>query len=69
MKNIYQTFQEIFQILSSCHNLGFTDAPVKVTDSQIITPIGDVTPILFNQKSKLKNQLVDLNLLKNSWLL
>ena len=36
-----------------------------MSDSQIVTPIGDVTPILFNQKSKLKNKMIDLNLLKN----
>lgn len=64
-KNLYQTLEEIFQILSSCKKLEFGNCPVKVGDSQIITPIGNVTPFLFNQKSKLKDELVDLYLLKN----
>lgn len=65
MKNIYQTLEGVFQILSSCKKLEFDICPVRVNNSQIITPIGDVSPILFNQKSKLKNELIDLNLLKN----
>ncbi|MEK7591830.1 MAG: hypothetical protein AAB508_00375 [Patescibacteria group bacterium] len=64
-KNLYQTLEEIFQILSSCKNLESSNCPVTVDDSQVITPIGNVTPILFNQKSKLKDGLVDLILLKN----
>jgi hypothetical protein len=57
MKNIYQTLQDLIRIVGPC--------PVTITDSNIITPIGDVSPILFAHKSKLENQLVDLSLLQN----
>ncbi len=65
MKNLYQTLKEIFQILSSCKDIKFDECSVQVSDSQIITPIGNVTPILFNQKSKLKNKMINLDLLRN----
>jgi len=65
MKNIYQTLQEVFRLVSASKNLDFGNCPVTVNDSQIFTPIADVTPILFAQKSKLENSIVDLSLLKN----
>lgn len=65
MKNLHQTLDSIFQTLSSCKKLQFNDCPVRANDSHITTPIGDVTPILFHQKSKLKNTMINLDLLKN----
>ncbi len=65
MKNVCQTLKEIFQTLSLCKNLDFDGCSVKIDDSQIMTPIGNVIPILFNQKSTLKNDMIDLDVLKN----
>jgi len=64
MKKLNQTLDTIFQTLSSCNKLQFNDCPVKVNDSQIITPIGDVMPMVFHQKSKLENTMIDLDTLK-----
>lgn len=64
MQNIFQTLKEIIDILSSNENIDFNESLVEVNDSQILTPIGDVTSVLFKQKSKLENQIIDLDLLK-----
>lgn len=65
MKNLYQTLDKVFQLLSLSKKLQVSDCPVRVTEPQIITPIGDIAPVLYRQKSKLKDAIVDLNLLKD----
>lgn len=65
MKNLYQTLDKVFQLLSLSNKIQLSDCPVRVTDPQIITPIGDVAPVLHRQKSKLKDAIVGLNLLKD----
>lgn len=64
MKNLNKTLREIITILSSSKNLDFKNCLVELTDSQIITPIGDISEMLFKQKSKLKDELIDLRLFK-----
>lgn len=65
MKDLNQTINKIIKTLSFSKRLAFNECSVVFTDSQIITPIGDIIPVLFNQKSKLSNEIVDLDLLKN----
>lgn len=64
MKNLNKTLREIITILSSSKNLDFKNCLIELTDSQIITPIGDISEMLFKQKSKLKDELIDLELFK-----
>ncbi|KKP87047.1 MAG: hypothetical protein UR89_C0008G0019 [Candidatus Roizmanbacteria bacterium GW2011_GWA2_35_8] len=64
MNNLNKTLEEIFQILSSCRKLELNECPVRVNYAQIITPIGDMSPVLFNHKSKLKNQIIDITSIK-----
>ncbi|MEK7078574.1 MAG: hypothetical protein AAB929_00740 [Patescibacteria group bacterium] len=65
MKKLNTTLNEIIEVISSNKNINFADSLIKLTESQIITPIGDISEVLFSRKSKLKDQIVDIRLLKN----
>jgi hypothetical protein len=64
MKRLSTTLSEIFGILSLSSALTFDPRLVRIEDSQIVTSLGDITPVLFHQKSALTDQLIDLSLLQ-----
>lgn len=69
MKKLNKTLGEIITILSSNKNINFADSLIKLTESQTITPIGDISEVLFSRRSKLKGQIVDIRLVNNLMIL
>ncbi|KKP67020.1 MAG: hypothetical protein UR68_C0012G0020 [Candidatus Roizmanbacteria bacterium GW2011_GWA2_35_19] len=65
MKNLNDTLNKVIKILTSNNNLDFDNCLVKMTSSHIVTPIGDIASVLEDQKSKLKDELVDFKLFKD----
>ncbi len=65
MKNLNNTLKKVIEILSLSNTVDFENCMVKITDTQLITPIGDVSQILFNKTSSLKNELINLKFLNN----
>jgi hypothetical protein len=61
---IFESLSKVFDILSHNNKLSFKDYELfSFSNGKILTPIGDVLPLLFNHKSKLKDQFIDIGLL------
>ncbi len=65
MEKLNETLNRIFQILAMSKNLDLDGCPAKVEKTRLMTAVGDASELLSNRKSKLNDQLIDLNLLKN----
>ena len=62
---VSKTLDEVLKVLSLNSNLSFENKNLfSFSDNKILTPIGNIFPLFLNQKSKLKDQIVDLNLLR-----
>ncbi|QQG44126.1 MAG: hypothetical protein HYW86_04685 [Candidatus Roizmanbacteria bacterium] len=57
LKNIFNILARNDKLFLESNNL------VEFSDSEIKTPIGDIFPFLLNQKSNLKDQIIDTNFL------
>lgn len=64
MINLFETLKDIFNILQESTKLNLNKFPIQVINSQVITLIGDISSLLLNQKSKLPNNIEDLEKLK-----
>jgi len=64
MNKLNQNINNIFQILSLNRKINLSDCQIKITDSQIITPVGDVSSILYHNMSALKDSTINLDKLK-----
>lgn len=57
--------REVLSIIQKNSNVSFKDQNLlSISDSEIITPIGDMIPLLHDKRSTLEDQFVDLELLK-----
>ncbi len=63
--NILKTINKIFGILSHNDKLVFKNSDLfNFSDTEIITPIGNILPLLLKHKSKLSNQPIKFKLLE-----
>lgn len=63
--NVTINLQKIIKILSKNKHLEFSHTQLgKISENEINTPIGDAISLFSNKKSKLSNDLIDLELLE-----
>lgn len=61
-----KTLNEILDTLSKNDKLPFNNNDLfSFSDGKILTPVGDVVPLLLNHKSRLKDEFVGINILEN----
>lgn len=61
---LLKILKQVLDILAKNNKINFNNNDLfKFSDTEILTPAGDILPQLFNHKSKLKDQFVDLFLL------
>lgn len=65
MNNIIKKLTDVINIISQGTYVSITDTKLlSLTDSEIITPIGDMIPLLVNKLSVLEDEFIDLDLLR-----